>query len=473
MRSDFLLVVLGSIIAAIGLGAIAVHLFRRRPRERFLLWFGLFACPYGIRLLTNSAFCRIAFGEPTPAWQFAGVFVDLALIIPALLLFQDFYGKGWRSSVRWVIWGYTAFASMAFTLILIEKRPDLFPAAGIGSVFLLPLVILLGRLKGYRLPLTEDRGVLSLGLIVLFLTFAIDRFARAQILSWRIWGSLSPSAKQPLEAYGVFVLICCLGYAAARRVFANERQLAELGEEMRAARSIQSSILPEMPPRVPGFDAAFRYAPMEAVAGDFYDFLAMPPAGLGTIVADVAGHGVPAALIASMLKVAISTRNGNLDHPAKLISDLNSMLFSQTKGQYATAVYAYLDQANRKLRYCAAGHPPPLLWQNATQRLLPLCDGGGLLLGVRPNEPYCEEEFLLQPGDRLLIYTDGLVEATSPDGLEFGNVRLEEFIRSQTHLSADQFAGELLQEVLAWPGSNNKRSQSDDITIVVIDAALN
>lgn len=467
-RTDFVLVILGSVIAAIGLGAIAVHIFRRRPRERFLLWFGLFACPYGIRLLTNTAVCRAAFGEPRLAWQLAGAFVDLAIMIPALLLFQDFYGRGWRSSVRWLLWSYATFATLAFTLILLQQRPDLFPTAGIGTVFLLPLIILLGRLKEYRLPWTEDRPILSFGLIVLFLAFAYDRFVRAQLLSWRVWGPLSPAAKEPIEPYGVFVLICCLGYAATRRVLANERELASLGEEMRAARRIQSSILPEVAPKVPGFQAAFRYAPMSSVAGDFYDFLPMSPSGLGIIVADVAGHGVPAALVASMLKVAISSGDGNLDHPGKMIAGLNSMLCGQAKGQYATAVYLWLDEAGRTGRYSGAGHPPPFLWRKAAQRLLPLREGG-LLLGVRSNEAYPDAEFLLEAGDRLIIYTDGLVEATSPDGLEFGDARLGEFIRKHAHLPADHFAGQLLEEVLTWPGGRNKRPQTDDITIVVID----
>jgi phosphoserine phosphatase RsbU/P len=469
LRPDFLLVILGSVIAAIGLGAVAVHIFRRRPRERFLLWFGLFACPYGVRLITNSSICRMTFGEPKLAWQFAGAFVDLAIMIPALLLFQDFYGEGWRSSVRWVMWGYTVFATLAFTLILIQRRPDLFPVAGIGTVFLLPLVILLGLLKGYRLPRMEDRGILTFGLIVLFLAFAYDRFARAQVLYWRVWGPLSTSAEEPIEPYGVFILICCLGYAATRRVLANERELASLGEEMRAARKIQSSILPGAAPKLPGFDAAFRYAPMTAVAGDFYDFFPIVPGGLGIIVADVTGHGVPAALVASMLKVAISSSNVDLDHPGKVIAALNSMLCGQAKGQYATAVYTYLDEKNRSGCYSAAGHPPPLLWRKATRTLLSLNEGG-LLLGVRSNGAYSEEQFSLEAGDRLLIYTDGLVEATNLQGLEFGKARLEDFISTHTHLSADQFAERLLQEVLAWPGTGGKQQQSDDITIVVVDA---
>jgi serine phosphatase RsbU (regulator of sigma subunit) len=428
----------------------------------------MFACPYGIRLLTNNPICRQACGEPRLAWQFAGAFIDLASIIPALLLFQDFYGSGWRSSVRWVIWSYTAFATSAFTLILIRKQPDLFPTAGIGIVFLLPLVIFLGRVKRYRLPRREDRGVLFFGLIALFLAFAYDRFVRAQMLYWRAWEPLSPTAKEPIEPYGVFVLICCLAYAATRRVLGNERELASLEEEMEAAKRIQSSILPEVAPRAPGFAVAFRYAPMTAVAGDFYDFMPHLPRGLGIIVADVTGHGVPAALIASMLKVAISSSDGGLEHPAKLIAGLNTVLCGQTKGQYATAVCTYLDGANQTGRYSAAGHPPPLLWRNATQSLSPLREGG-LLLGVRSNEAYPEEEFLLEAGDRLLIYTDGVLEATNPEGLEFGTGRLEEFIRRHIHLPADEFAAQLLEEVLAWPKSNNRHLQSDDITIVVVD----
>lgn len=313
-------------------------------------------------------------------------------------------------------------------------------------------------------------GVLSFGLIVLFLAFSYDRLVRAQILTWRVWGSLSTSSKKPLEPYGLFVLMCCLGYALARRIFANERDLAALAEEMRAARRIQASILPDVAPKLSGFDVAFRYAPMAAVAGDFYDFFPIPSDGLGIIVADVGGHGVPAALVASMLKVAVSSDRGHLDRPRSAITRLNSMLCSQAKGQYATAVYAYLDGKNQLGRYSAGGHPAPFLWRKATQTLLRL-NQGGLLLGVRPTEAYPEEEFTLEAGDRLLIYTDGLLEATNLEGVEFGNARLEEFIKSQAHLSADQFAGQLLEQVLRWPGSNDKRLQSDDITIVVIDVA--
>ncbi len=449
---------LGSVIAAIGFGALVVHMIRRRSRERFLLWFGLFACPYGVRLLTNTSTFQQAFGEPQRFWLFAGAFVDLALIVPALLLFQNFYGKGWRSSIRVLIWIYVVFATAAFTSILVDKRPDLFPAAGIGTVFLLPLVVLLGWIAGYRRPRIEDQGVLSLGLLSLFLTFAHDRFVSAQLLNWR--GQTEP--------YGLFVLICCLGYAATRRLLANERQLASFSEEMRAATRIQTSILPRTTPELRSLTIAVRYAPMTAVAGDFYDFLTIRPGGVGIIVADVIGHGVPAALVASMVKVAVSSHITEGDHPGKIMAGLNSTLCREAQGQYATAMFVYLDEERRMGCYSAAGHPPLLLWRRATRSLLRLNEAG-LLLGVRSNEPYSQADFSLQAGDRILIYTDGLLEAANPLGLQFGEARLEDFINAHEDLPADQFAERVLQEVLAWPGDGNPQSQADDITVVIVD----
>jgi sigma-B regulation protein RsbU (phosphoserine phosphatase) len=457
LRADLPIIILGSTIAAIGLAALLVHLSRRRSHERLLLWFGLFAGPYGIRILTNTRTFQFAV-EPARFWLFVGRFVEFATIVPALLLFEDFYGKGWRSSVRWVIGGYVTFAVIAFASILRTQRPDLVPTAGIGVVILVPAVLLLGRIMGYKPPQVEDRGVLTLGLVALFVTFAHDRIASAPGSPWH--GETEP--------YGLFILICCLGYVATRRVLRNERTLISLGEEMRAATRIQASILPRAAPELSSIDVAVRYMPMTAVAGDFYDFLTVHPDGLGIIVADVAGHGVPAALVASMIKVAVSSHVSVGAAPARVIAGLNGILCEEAQGQYATAVYLYLDERSRIGRYCAAGHPPPLLWRRSGQSLV-VFNEGGLLLGVRPDQQYTNEEFPLTPGDRLLIYTDGLTEAENARGELFGEVRLNEFFKTHQFLAADRFAARLLEEVLAWPG--NAQLQADDITILVIDIA--
>jgi sigma-B regulation protein RsbU (phosphoserine phosphatase) len=458
LRGDLPLVILGSIIAAIGVAAVVVHLSRWQTGERVLLWFGLFAGPYGLRLLMNTIPFQIAFGEPQGFWPFINKLVEFATLVPALLLFQNFYGKGWRSSVRWLIGAYVVFATLAFASIVIERRPDLFPAAGIGTVFLLPAILLLGRLMGYKPPHTQDRGVLSLGLFALFLTFAHDRIASIRLFGWHA----------DTEPYGLFVLICCLGYAATRRVLANERLLVSLGEEMRAATRIQNSILPNTIPEMGSFHLAARYAPMTAVAGDFYDFLVIRPGCLGIVVADVTGHGVPAAPVASMVKVAVSAHIDLGAEPGKVIAGLNSTLCRQAHGQYATAAYVFLDQGMRMGCYSAAGHPPLLLWHRATQTLLELNETG-LLLGVRPSEEYAQTEFSLETGDLLLVYTDGLIEAVNTLGEEFGEAKLGEFIATHQDLPAEQSAERLLDEVLRWPKNRNTRAQADDITVVVID----
>jgi len=357
-----------------------------------------------------------------------------------------------------LIGAYVIFATIAFTSIVITGRPDLFPTAGIGTVFLLPAVLLLGRVVGYKPPHAQDKAVLSLGLITLFLTFAHDRIATTRLFDWHA----------DTEPYGVFVLICCLGYAATRRVLAKERLLLSLGEEMRAARQIQSSILPRTKPEMGSFHLAVRYSPMTAVAGDFYDFIMIRPSCLGIVVADVTGHGVPAALVASMVKVAVSAHTDVGAEPGKVIAGLNSTLCSHAQGQYASAVYVTLDQDRRVGCYSAAGHPPLLLWHRTNRTLLELNENG-LLLGVRPSEEYGQTEFTLEAGDRLLVYTDGLVEAVNARGEAFGEIRLGEFIATHQDLQAEPFAERLLDEVLRWPENRSTRAQADDITVVVID----
>ena len=151
---------------------------------------------------------------------------------------------------------------------------------------------------------------------------------------------------------------------------------------------------------------------MTAVAGDFYDFLEVRPGCLGIVVADVVGHGVPAALVASMVKVAVSSHMDVGADPGKVIAGLNSTLCRTAHQQYATAVYVFLDEARRTGCYSAAGHPPLLLWQRATRTLIKLSESG-LLLGVRPTEEYAQTDFRLERGDRLLDYSDGMVEATN------------------------------------------------------------
>jgi len=149
-----------------------------------------------------------------------------------------------------------------------------------------------------------------------------------------------------------------------------------------------------------------------------------------------------------------------------VLAGINTVLCRQAPGQYATAVCCYYAERLHLLRYSAAGQP--LLWRRSTRQLHRL-EEGGLLIGVRPDEIYPWGEIALQPGDRLLLYTDGVLEVTNGAGQAFGEFRLQSVIEANSELSADRFSHLLLDEVHSWSGPNRQFTRSDDITFLVID----
>ena len=140
------------------------------------------------------------------------------------------------------------------------------------------------------------------------------------------------------------------------------RQLLTIQKELETARQIQLSILPADVPKMEGLDIAARYIPMTSVAGDFYDFIIVDEKHLGILVADVSGHGMPAALIASMLKIALAAQVPHAADPAQVLLGLNQALCGKFEHHYITAAYLFVDMQKRSLTYAGAGHPPLLVW---------------------------------------------------------------------------------------------------------------
>jgi sigma-B regulation protein RsbU (phosphoserine phosphatase) len=457
-HDDLLLVMAGTAIFTIGILSLCAHFASALSRERILLWFGLFAAPYGLALVYRSILVPGGNDWVDALVVAAGRLIALASSIPALLLFQEFYGKGWRLSSKWVLWSYAlALLSAFFLMAMQEHHPKTIPSPGIALVILVPLVLLVDHLAGYRPPPIQGRLIIFAGLLIFFLTFSYDHIANLRARDYRAMS----------EPFGFLVLTACLGYVVSRRVTANEAEWISMADEMRAARKIQSAILPSSMPHVGNWSVAARYAPMTAVAGDFYGFPQVPTKSMDIILADVKGHGVPAALVASMVKVSVFAEAGKSEGPGQIVGSLNCTLCREAPEQYATAIYFSLSQDGVG-RYCAAGHPPPFLWHRNAQRLEAL-DAAGLLLGVRNEEVYEESRFDFEKGDRLLLYSDGLTEAENGAGLSFGDIKLANLFASGQDLPAEQFADELLQGVLAWSTNDSGPGQSDDITFVVVD----
>jgi sigma-B regulation protein RsbU (phosphoserine phosphatase) len=184
LGSDVFLLIVGTVIATLGSGAIVAHAFRRKSHDRVLLWFGIFAVPHGVILILRNPAFQLGFGAPTTFGRIAERLVAFWTIIPALLLFEEFYGKGWRSSIRWLIGSYIAFAGVAFALMVLQDRPDLIPSPGTGLVILVPAVLILGRFAGYRSPPLPNQRVLFGGLLFFFLAFSHDHLLNARRGVW-------------------------------------------------------------------------------------------------------------------------------------------------------------------------------------------------------------------------------------------------------------------------------------------------
>jgi phosphoserine phosphatase RsbU/P len=243
-------------------------------------------------------------------------------------------------------------------------------------------------------------------------------------------------------------------------------QLLTIQKELETAREIQLSILPEEIPKIGGVDIAARYIPMTSVAGDFYDFIVVDEKHLGILVADVSGHGMPAALIASMLKIALAAQESHAADPAQLLLGLNQALCGKFQRHYVTAAYLFLDMLKGTLRYAGAGHPPLLLWSRSEG--VRALEENGLFLGKFPQAAYSFVELPLKAGDWALLYTDGIPETTNPLQIEFGTDRFKHFLETERSTSADHFADRLLKELSQWSVRDSREDSDDDVTLVAI-----
>jgi phosphoserine phosphatase RsbU/P len=245
------------------------------------------------------------------------------------------------------------------------------------------------------------------------------------------------------------------------------RQLLTIQKELETARQIQLSILPSTIPKIERLDIAARYVPMTSVAGDFYDFIVVDEKRIGILVADVSGHGMPAALIASMLKIALSAQGTHAADPAQVLLGLNQALCGKFQHHYVTAAYLFVDMQKQTLTYAGAGHPPLLLRDGSSKSVRDVVENG-LFLGRFPFATYSSLELPLNTGDRVLLYTDGIPETTNPVGVEFGADCFRRFLEAEQSTSADQFADRLLEALSRWSARGSAEEMDDDITMVAI-----
>jgi phosphoserine phosphatase RsbU/P len=436
---------IGAASVTVGLVVVGFLLIRRRF-DRLLSFFAWFAVLYGEREWLHASILRLM--EPP---SLLGARFDKALnflvAVPAFLFFQE-TGMVGRAG-RVIAYAVCLLAMCLIVAIFLGLPLPLLDNLNSGLMIAGSVSLLI---LGFRQSnVGRDVVVLRAG-VVIFVCFVL--WTNTQHLLGYYPG---------VESYGFALFLCCLGYVAAKRALARDEQLALLHQELEVARRIQLSILPTGFPVSEHFTVAARYAPMTSVAGDFYEFLNPEGARPGLLVADVSGHGVPAALIASMVKVATNSQREHAASPERLLGGVNEALCGSTQSQFVTAAYVYLDAEKGELAYSAAGHPPMLLLREGRVSSI---EENGLLLGMFSGAVYSSTKRALLKGDRLLLYTDGVIEAANGGEEEFGPERLCKLLAESAGMAAEQTADLILSTVQGWAST-----QMDDLTVVVCDCA--
>ncbi len=199
---------------------------------------------------------------------------------------------------------------------------------------------------------------------------------------------------------------------------------SEVLHNLRAAGRLQTKLLlPRNPPDWPELKWAFHYAALDHLGGDYYDFAAPDADHLGILIADASGHSVAAAMVAVMARFAFGEVANDTISPGQVLSEMNRRLMDVADERFVTAFYGVLNRRTRVLRFSNAGHPYPVLYRAKTGLVKEL-SAQGFLLGIMPDEVYSEREVVLEPGDALAFFTDGLQEARNEIGEQYGSERL-------------------------------------------------
>jgi sigma-B regulation protein RsbU (phosphoserine phosphatase) len=240
---------------------------------------------------------------------------------------------------------------------------------------------------------------------------------------------------------------------------------AEVEGDMKAAGDIQRGLLPSRPPVVPGIDLAGYNVPCRTVGGDYYDFLPYPDGRVAIIVADVAGKGMPAALLMSSLQARVQVLVEDAPDLASMVTRLNRVITSTCpSNRFITFFMAVLEPTTGETVYCNAGHNPPLLVRaNGDVETL---EGGGMILGILPKAQYSERRTHMDPGDVLVLFSDGVTEGVKAGtDEEFGEDRLATAIQRNAKLPATEMIDAINREVAEWAAGT---APADDVTLVVV-----
>ena len=275
---------------------------------------------------------------------------------------------------------------------------------------------------------------------------------------------IRPFTQEDLNLLTVMANVAAIRIEQARfvEIEQNERMFAR---ELAQAAEIQRGLLPAKSPEIKGVDVDGRNLPCHGVGGDYYDYFPYPDGRIGLVVADVAGKGMPAAMMMSNMQAHMQVYTETFREPAEVVARLNKSLAARCPGnRFITFFLGLLDPATGEMTYCNAGHNPPILVRkNGTTEQLA---GGGMILGIFGAAEYENQTVTLEEGDLLALFSDGITEACQPAlEEEFGEERLTELLKANLSSPSSVVIEKVMERLNSWGAGE---SFADDVTIVVV-----
>lgn len=262
--------------------------------------------------------------------------------------------------------------------------------------------------------------------------FAMPQYENGVAVNMTVMGWEKPGALELGQLANMLWQSNLFGRTTANLVLRTEltKAYAALDRELTVVGEIQRSLLPQELPEIPGLELAALYEPSAHAGGDYYDVFPLPGGRFGFLIADVSGHGTPAAVIMAVTHALARAYSGPPEHPCRFLDHLNERLlasYTSINGAFVTAFYGVYNPETREFRYACAGHNPPRLLTR--DRVVPLDAVGGLPLGIMPTQECSEATVRLGEGDILCLYTDGITEAQDPSNELFDVSRLDGILR--------------------------------------------
>jgi sigma-B regulation protein RsbU (phosphoserine phosphatase) len=443
-------------VLTVGLGVVALPLFLSQRRQREYLWI------FCLGLLQAAEFpiwIVCLFHNIPIGWRFLNA--SPSVFTPFVLVATYFAFVNRRIGPKFLVFLGIAGILNAYSLIANEGLAPNLPGS-YGLLTNLPFVVLLAVVVVVVLALDWRRGNREAGILLipafLFSLFIYANYALSLLYRIPAWSAAAergliliqsfpagPFAISSNHVSGILSTIA-LAIIMVLRSGSTSRRQALLEGELEAAREVQQVILPDQIETIHGFAIESAYEPAQQVGGDFFQIVPTADGGLVLVLGDVAGKGLPAAMLVSVMVGAIRATVEYTDEPQELLCSLNERLIGRSRGGFSTALAARI-KANGEVTIANAGHLSPYL--DGDEVVLP----GALPLGIVSNVMYESNQFHLAPGSRLTFYSDGVVEAQNSLGELFG---------------FDRGRGISTQPATEIAEIAKQFGQSDDITVVTI-----